>query len=262
MKRTLIASTRWLAADRRPVAVRRAHARPAKAMTMATRPQRPAPTARSASPTAASSCPSPRSASWACAPLVTEAAELPRTVELGAKVLMDPNAGGKVQPLNAGRIEPGPRGLPNPGRRCARARCWPTSCRRRRPIERSNQAAQLAELRARQVAGRQARRAPAGTGRHGAAQGDRGRRERGRQPGGAHRRRRRRPVHARGAGGAGVGRDRLGQRGGRPGGRCTRTDVRDRRPDAACASRRWPSMPRWLPTSAARRWPSATSVCR
>jgi cobalt-zinc-cadmium efflux system membrane fusion protein len=47
--------------------------------------------------------------------LVTEAAELPRTVELGAKVLMDPNAGGKVQPLNAGRIEPGPRGLPNPG---------------------------------------------------------------------------------------------------------------------------------------------------
>jgi cobalt-zinc-cadmium efflux system membrane fusion protein len=28
---------------------------------------------------------------------------------------MDPNAGGKVQPLNAGRIEPGPRGLPNAG---------------------------------------------------------------------------------------------------------------------------------------------------
>ena len=36
----------------------------------------------------------------------TEAAELPRTVELGAKVLMDPNAGGKVQPLNAGSTRP------------------------------------------------------------------------------------------------------------------------------------------------------------
>ncbi|MBQ0937925.1 efflux RND transporter periplasmic adaptor subunit, partial [Ideonella paludis] len=47
--------------------------------------------------------------------LTTTAAELPRSVELTAKVLMDPNAGGKVQPLNAGRIEPGPRGLPNPG---------------------------------------------------------------------------------------------------------------------------------------------------
>ena len=47
--------------------------------------------------------------------MVTEEAELPRSVELNGKVLMDPNAGGKVQPLNAGRIEPGPRGLPSPG---------------------------------------------------------------------------------------------------------------------------------------------------
>ena len=41
--------------------------RPAKAMTTATHPQRPAPTARSASPTAACSCPSRHSASWECA---------------------------------------------------------------------------------------------------------------------------------------------------------------------------------------------------
>ena len=59
--------------------------------------------------------PKPAQRQLAVRTLVTEAAELPRTVELGAKVLMDPNAGGKVQPLNAGRIEPGPRGLPNPG---------------------------------------------------------------------------------------------------------------------------------------------------
>ena len=44
---------------------------------------------------------------------VAEASELPRSFELNGRVLMDPNAGGKVQPINAGRIEPGPNGLPN-----------------------------------------------------------------------------------------------------------------------------------------------------
>jgi hypothetical protein len=47
--------------------------------------------------------------------LVVETAELPRAFELNGRVLMDPNAGGKVQPINAGRIEPGPNGLPNAG---------------------------------------------------------------------------------------------------------------------------------------------------
>jgi len=40
---------------------------------------------------------------------------LPRTIELSGKVVMDPNAGGKVQALIAGRIIPGPKGLPYPG---------------------------------------------------------------------------------------------------------------------------------------------------
>jgi hypothetical protein len=80
--------------------------------------------------------------------LVTEAADLPRTVELGAKVLMDPNAGGKVQPLNAGRIEPGPRGLPNPGQAVRKGEVLAYVVPSAAPIERSNQAAQLAELRA------------------------------------------------------------------------------------------------------------------
>jgi hypothetical protein len=61
---------------------------------------------------------------------------------------MDPNAGGKVQALNAGRIEPGPRGLPSPGQAVRQgevlAYVLPTAA----PIERANQAAQLAELRA------------------------------------------------------------------------------------------------------------------
>ena len=79
---------------------------------------------------------------------VTEAADLPRTVELGAKVLMDPNAGGKVQALNAGRIEPGPRGLPDPGQAVRKGEVLAYVASSAAPIERSNQAAQLAELRA------------------------------------------------------------------------------------------------------------------
>lgn len=80
--------------------------------------------------------------------IVAEAAELPRTIELGAKVLMDPNAGGKVQALNPGRIEPGPRGLPNPGQSVRKGEVLAYVVSSAAPIERSNQAAQLAELRA------------------------------------------------------------------------------------------------------------------
>lgn len=80
--------------------------------------------------------------------VLADAAELPRTAELGAKVVMDPNAGGKVQALNAGRIEPGPRGLPNPGQTVRKGQVLAYVLSSAAPIERSNQAAQLAELRA------------------------------------------------------------------------------------------------------------------
>ena len=80
--------------------------------------------------------------------LPIEAGELSRTVELNGKVVMDPNAGGKVQPLNAGRIEPGPRGLPNPGQTVRKGEVLAYVVPSAAPIERSNQAAQLAELRA------------------------------------------------------------------------------------------------------------------
>jgi membrane fusion protein, heavy metal efflux system len=42
-------------------------------------------------------------------------ADLPQTIELSGRVVADPNAGGKVQPTQAGRIEAGPRGLPSLG---------------------------------------------------------------------------------------------------------------------------------------------------
>lgn len=47
-------------------------------------------------------------------------ADLPQTVELTGRVIADPNAGGKVQPTQAGRIEPGPRGLPSLGQPVSR----------------------------------------------------------------------------------------------------------------------------------------------
>ena len=80
--------------------------------------------------------------------IVAQSGALPRTVELSAKVLMDPNAGGKVQAIVAGRLEAGSNGLPALGRavRKGDVLAWvvpPTA-----PIERSNHAAQLAELRA------------------------------------------------------------------------------------------------------------------
>ena len=80
--------------------------------------------------------------------LPTEAASLPRSFELNGQVVMDPNAGGKVQPLNAGRIEPGPRGLPNLGQAVRKGEVLAYVVSSASAIERSGQAAQLAELRA------------------------------------------------------------------------------------------------------------------
>jgi RND family efflux transporter MFP subunit len=49
--------------------------------------------------------------------LLTEQTELPNTIELNGKVLADPNAGGRVQASQPGRLEAGPSGLPSLGQR-------------------------------------------------------------------------------------------------------------------------------------------------
>ena len=72
---------------------------------------------------------------------------LPRVAELSGRIIVDPNAGGRVQSSIAGRLESGPRGLPGLGQAVRKgevlAHVSPTSG----SIERSNQLAQLAELR-------------------------------------------------------------------------------------------------------------------
>ena len=78
---------------------------------------------------------------------VTEG-ELPRSLELQGKVVMDPNAGGKVQALVAGRLEAGVRGLPSLGQAVKKGDVLAYVVPSSGAIERSNQASGLAELRA------------------------------------------------------------------------------------------------------------------
>lgn len=74
--------------------------------------------------------------------------EYPLTVELNGRVAIDPNAGGRVQAPFAGRIMPGPNGLPIAGQRVQKGqillRVNPVSS----AVERGNQQALLADIRA------------------------------------------------------------------------------------------------------------------
>lgn len=78
--------------------------------------------------------------------VLVEVKDLAATVELNGRVIADPNAGGRVQTTQAGRIKAGPHGLPVLGQKVTRGQVllWvqPTVG----PVERSNQRATLAEL--------------------------------------------------------------------------------------------------------------------
>jgi cobalt-zinc-cadmium efflux system membrane fusion protein len=56
--------------------------------------------------------------------VVAEEKALPKTVELTGRVVADPNAGGKVQPTQAGRIDPARVACPSWARPCARVKRW------------------------------------------------------------------------------------------------------------------------------------------
>lgn len=78
--------------------------------------------------------------------LVAEAGALPRSHALSGKVTLDPNAGGKVQALVAGRIAAGPQGLPEVGQAVKKGQVLAWVAPALAPIEHANQQAQLAEL--------------------------------------------------------------------------------------------------------------------
>ena len=80
--------------------------------------------------------------------VVVAEAELPRSLELAGKVVMDPNAGGKVQALVAGRLEAGRHGFPSLGQAVKKGDVLAYVVPSSGAIERSNQASALAELRA------------------------------------------------------------------------------------------------------------------
>lgn len=73
-------------------------------------------------------------------------ADLAATLAFNGRVIADPNAGGRVQATQGGRVEPGPRGLPTLGQKVIKGQvlAWlrPTTGN----IERGNQRALLAEL--------------------------------------------------------------------------------------------------------------------
>lgn len=80
--------------------------------------------------------------------VTVEEKSLPKTVELTGLVANDPNTGGKVQPTEAGRIEAGPRGLPQLGQSVRKGDTLAIVRASTAAIERANQVAQTADLKA------------------------------------------------------------------------------------------------------------------
>ncbi|MBC8023339.1 MAG: efflux RND transporter periplasmic adaptor subunit [Burkholderiales bacterium] len=78
-------------------------------------------------------------------PPVQEAAA---SIELPGRVIMNPNAGGRVQASHGGRLEPGPRGFPVLGQAVRQGEVLVYTRHHADPFAQANQQAQLAELRA------------------------------------------------------------------------------------------------------------------
>lgn len=74
--------------------------------------------------------------------------EAAATVELPGRVVVDPNAGGRVQAVHGGRVEPGPGGLPVAGQKVSRGQVLAYLRHHADPFAQANQQAELAALRA------------------------------------------------------------------------------------------------------------------
>lgn len=77
-----------------------------------------------------------------------EAQKLAVTVDLAGTVVAEPNAGGRVQSTQTGRIEPGPKGLPMPGQRVAKGAVLAYVEPAIASLERASRQAELAALEA------------------------------------------------------------------------------------------------------------------
>ncbi|MDH1815948.1 efflux RND transporter periplasmic adaptor subunit [Comamonas aquatica] len=78
---------------------------------------------------------------------IVTASQAQATVELVARVMLDPNAGGRVQAVHGGRVEAGPRGLPVAGQVVRKGEVLAYIRHHAEPYAEANQEAQLAELR-------------------------------------------------------------------------------------------------------------------
>jgi len=72
--------------------------------------------------------------------------EFPRTVELNGRIVADPNAGGRVQTFQSGRIEAGPNGLAVLGQRVSKGQILTWLQPAATALERGSQQSALAEL--------------------------------------------------------------------------------------------------------------------
>ena len=91
--------------------------------------------------------------------VLAPASEAAATVEMPGRVVMDPNASGRVQATYGGRVEPGPKGLPVAGQPVKRGDVLAYVRHQAEPYALGAQQAQLAELRAqRQLADQRVQR--------------------------------------------------------------------------------------------------------
>lgn len=82
--------------------------------------------------------------------VLAPASEAAVTIQLPARVVMDPNASGRVQAVHGGRIEPGPKGLALAGQSVKRGEVLAYVRHHADPFALGAQQAQLADLRAQQ----------------------------------------------------------------------------------------------------------------
>ncbi|MCY1215437.1 efflux transporter, RND family, MFP subunit [compost metagenome] len=79
--------------------------------------------------------------------LIASESDANATIELSGRVVMDPNAGGRVQAVHGGRIDPGPAGLPVAGQAVRRGEVLAYVQHHAEPYALASQQSQLAELR-------------------------------------------------------------------------------------------------------------------